>query len=188
MQLSRVGQSSTPREGMHAIEVLKRGSFVGYSTKQNPHGVFLIRSRPMMIRFTSPHMENSSYTCSSLEKKDMFPAYSVELLRSFSSYSSVDSYGEERYYAQCIQVCLSLTHSGLVVSVLTLGLSATRRTPLHSCRTSPPTNYMRMRSKCASVSLPTRNAYQVHMEIIDHIYFIQTVNYHKASSSMWSIE
>ena len=129
MQLSRVRQ---PQERacacMHVIEVLKRGSFVGYSIKQNPHGVFLIRSRPMMIRFTSPHMENSSYTCSSLEKKDMFPTYSVELLRSFPSYSSVESYEKERSYAQCIQVCLFLTNSGLVVSVLTLGLSAT---PLH---------------------------------------------------------
>ena len=161
---------------MHVIEVLKRGSFVGYSIKQNPHGVFLIRSRPMMIRFTSPHMENSSYTCSSLEKKDMFPTYSVELLRSFPSYSSVESYEKERSYAQYIQVCLFLTNSGLVVSVLTLGLSAT---PLHHAKLL--SYVLRAHAPSAPVqsfALYMRNAYQVlswHVKIIDHVY--QTI-YH----------
>ena len=36
-----------------------------HSTKQNPQGVFLYLSSPMMTLFTSPHMENSSYSCSS---------------------------------------------------------------------------------------------------------------------------
>lgn len=38
----------------------------GYSTKQNPQGVFLNLSNPIIIRFTSPHFENSSYICSSV--------------------------------------------------------------------------------------------------------------------------
>jgi hypothetical protein len=40
--------------------------FKGYSTKQNPHGVFLNLSNPIIIRLTSPHFENSSYICSSV--------------------------------------------------------------------------------------------------------------------------
>ena len=53
-------QECPDREGISLVDVR------GYSTKQNPHGVFLILSRPIMTLLTSPHIENSSYSCSSL--------------------------------------------------------------------------------------------------------------------------
>lgn len=40
----------------------------GYSTKQNPQAVFLTLSSPMMMRLTSPLLENSSWTCSTVTK------------------------------------------------------------------------------------------------------------------------
>lgn len=46
--------------------VLTEQNQKGYSTKQKPQGVFLILSRPMTILLTSPHLEKSSWICSSV--------------------------------------------------------------------------------------------------------------------------
>lgn len=46
-------------------------------TKQNPHGVNLFLSSPMMIRSMVPHFENNSCICSSVVKWVKFPTYTV---------------------------------------------------------------------------------------------------------------
>ena len=49
----------------------------GYSTKQNPQGVFLYLSRPIMMRLMSAARENSSCICSSVVWNERFPIYNV---------------------------------------------------------------------------------------------------------------
>ena len=59
-----------------------------YSTKQKPHGVFWFLSRPMTMRFSGPHLLNSSWICSSVVWNARLPTYTVVERRRHATYSS----------------------------------------------------------------------------------------------------
>ena len=74
-----------PRENFHVYSIF----FKGYSTKQNPHGVFFTLSSPIMILLMSPHLPNNSWICSSVVKYDRLPTYNVVDINSAFSCSDL---------------------------------------------------------------------------------------------------
>ena len=56
-------------------------ALVQYSTKQKPHGVSALRSRPMTMRLSGPQELKSSWICSSLVWNARLPTYTVRVTR-----------------------------------------------------------------------------------------------------------